>query len=144
MWVHCPYFISLFYRDIYSHWRLSSCYSPPTSCKFISVHPKTCSLCTVRDLVLGWILHPAGCLYLDQEDWEELTVGWWAWHSTDWNLWLGMGSMAMIQMAWLQRKYSKISPCSHRFILNRNLIQSRSNPVVNYVPYYPIKGILKF
>lgn len=28
--------------------------------------------------------------------------------------------------------------------LKQDLIQSRSNSVVNYVPYYPIKGILKF
>lgn len=56
------------------------------------------------------------CLYLDKEDQEALTVDWWAQNGPGWDLWLGMGSMAMTQMAWLQGESSNIFPCSHRCI----------------------------
>lgn len=35
-------------------------------------------------------------------------------------------------------------PMPTSIYFKQDLIQSRSNPEVNYVPYYPIKGILKF
>lgn len=97
-----------------------------------------------RALFLGQILHPAG-LFVSGPGGLGRACCWLAgipWH------WLGSlagdGINGNDSDGLVAKKTQSNIPMPTSIYFKQDLIQSRSNPEVNYVPYYPIKGILKF
>lgn len=97
-----------------------------------------------RALFLGWILHPAG-LFVSGPGGLGRACCWLAgitWH------WLGSlagdGIDGNDSDGLVAKKTQSNIPMPTSIYFKQDLIQSRSNAEVNYVPYYPIKGILKF